>query len=277
MEKWREYYTDDTIKKVQRVELELLIEFIRICDVLGLEYVIYGGTLLGAIKYRGFIPWDDDVDVALPRKSYNKFIKLANKVTNKDFFVQSPYNCANSPYPYTKFRKRGTRFVEYHNRNLKIEDGVYIDVYPIDRIPDNEKLRRKQYKKVQKWINIYVCRQSRLYDKKENSLWGKAKNVMRFFECKIPKVFPQKYCINKIDYYMTMYNNCETKRYAALNSPNYENIYVRLYPLKKGLFEGNVVYLPGGYKNHLHRRYGDYNVLPKEEDRYGHIPYILEC
>ena len=75
---------------------------------------------------------------------------------------------------------------------------------------------------------------------------------------------------------MTMYNDKPCDRYAALNSPNYNNIYVALYPLEEGVFEGIKVKLPGNYQDHLTRRYGDYSNLPPEGERIGHVPYKLE-
>ncbi|EXM40995.1 hypothetical protein RASY3_02435 [Ruminococcus albus SY3] len=276
MDKWKEYYSDTQIKKLQAIALENLRIFIEACETLRLTYFVYGGTLLGVEKYNKMIPWDDDIDVAMPRDSYMKFVKYAPKILPKEYYIQSPYNNKNCPYPYVKLRKRGTKYVEYINRNLNIETGIYIDIYPIDRIPDNEHLRRKQFKKVRKWILIYVYRQSRLFDKDEHSLIGHLKNLIKWGICNTCKVFSQKYCIKKIDQYMTMYNDTKTQRYAALNSPNYNNIYLKLYPLKKAMFNGIEVNIPGDHKTHLKMRYGDYSKLPPEEERYGHVPYILD-
>ena len=276
MEKWNKFYTKEQLKKLQEIEMDNLKEFIRVCEFLGLEWFVYGGTLLGVEKYQGLIPWDDDIDVALPRESYDRFVNEAVDVLGKDYFIQSPYNCKDSPFPYTKLRKRGTKYVEYVNRNINIETGVYIDIYPVDKIPDDEKLRKKQFGYVRRWILIYVFRQSRLYDKKAGNIADVIKNIIRWCVCSVCKIFPQKLCIKKIDYYMTMYNNIKTKRYAALNSPNYNNIYLNLYPLQKSMFENMEVSVPGDMKTHLKMRYGDYSRLPPEEERYGHIPYILD-
>ena len=275
-EKWREYYTDEQLKRLQDVEKLALRELIAVCDKYGLEYFVYGGTLLGVEKYNGIIPWDDDIDVALPRDSYNKLLKLGDKVFSSDYFLQTPYNCKKSPFPYTKLRVRGTKYVEYINRNIDIESGIYIDIYPVDKIPDDEKLRRRQYRQVRKWILIYVCRQSRLYDKKVNGLKSFLKNIIRWIVCNGLKVFSQAYCIHKVDYYMTKYNKYDSKRYAALNSPNYDNIYLNLYPIQNKKFDELTVKVPGDYKTHLKMRYGDYSALPPEEKRVGHIPYILD-
>ena len=114
-----------------------------------------------------------------------------------------------------------------------------------------------------------------MYDIKSESFNGKLKNIGKWIVCNSCKIFSQKFCVKKIDYYMTMYNKTEAKRYAALNSPNYDNIYLNLYPLQKGEFEDMEVNIPGDHKNHLKMRYGDYSQLPPEEKRCGHVPYIL--
>ena len=276
MEKWEEFYTKNHLAFLQQIELENLRVFIEVCRKLNLEYVIYGGTLLGAEKYGGFIPWDDDIDVALPRSSYDRFVKEAPAILPSGYMIQSPYSCKKSPYPYAKMRKIGTKYIEYVNRNIDIESGIYIDIYPIDRIPDDEQLRKKQFRKVQKWLLIYVFRQSRLYDKKENGLSGFVRTLGKWCVCNGLKIFPQEYCVGKIDHYMTQYNHIETKRYAALNSPNYNNIYLHLYPFSKGTFNGIDVFLPGDYKTHLRMRYGDFDKMPEESARFGHVPYKLD-
>lgn len=275
-EKWREFYSDEQLKKIQEIELENLKAFISVCEKLELDYFLYGGTLLGAVKYHGFVPWDDDIDIALPRESYERLIKEGPQVIPESYFLQNPYNCKECPYPYTKWRKRGTKYVEYSNRNLPIETGIYMDIYPVDRIPVSEKDRKRQFNSVRRWIFVYVCRQSRLYDKEEHGIKGHIKNVARFIACNLLKIFPQKYCIGQIDKYMKMYNKEGAGRCAALNSPNYDNIYDAIYPLERGKFNDIDVLLPNDYQSHLERRYGDINLLPPDEEKVGHIPYILE-
>ncbi|MBP5592257.1 LicD family protein [bacterium] len=276
METWKKYYTKEQLDLLQKIELENLRVFIEVCNKLNLEYFVYGGTLLGVEKYQGMIPWDDDIDVAMPRESYKKFLKYATDVLPDEYFIQSPDNCPKSPYPYIKLRRKGTKFIEYVNRNLDVETGIYIDIYPVDRIPDDEELRKQQFKNARKWIMIYVIRQSRLYDKKEAGIKGFVRTLGKRFVTYFLKIFPAQYCLKKIDYYMTLYNDTETQRYAALNSPNYDNIYLHLFPLQKGVFNGIEVNIPGDHKTHLKMRYGDYSGLPPEEKRCGHVPYILD-
>ena len=129
---------------------------------------------------------------------------------------------------------------------------------------------------VQKWIRIYRWRQVPLYDRAMHGFKGKVKQFGEFIVCNLCKVFSQAYCIKKIDCYMTQYNNTDAGRYAALNSPNYDNIYFHLYPLKDAKFEDMVVKIPGDHRTHLRMRYGDYSSLPPEDQRVGHVPYILD-
>ena len=275
-EKWEQFYTQDELKTLQHIEIENLKVFISVCEKLQLQYIVYGGTLLGAELYQGMIPWDDDVDVAMPRSDYEKFCEQASLYLPDDCFIQNPYNTPNCPYSYTKLRRRGTKYVEYANRNVKIETGIYIDIYPIDCIPDSERKRKKQFKKVRKWQMIFVCRQVPLYDKKAIGIKDNILKIVKWVICKSLKVFSAKYCIHRIDYYMTLYNGLHTKRHAVLTSPKYNNIYLHLFPFDEMKFEELMVKVPGDAKTHLKMRYGDYERTLSDDEKFGHVPYKLD-
>ena len=85
-EKWREFYSEDQIKKIQSLELKNLTELSRVCSIIGVDFFLYGGSLIGAVRHKGFIPWDDDLDVAFLREDYNKFIEEAPKYLGNEFF-----------------------------------------------------------------------------------------------------------------------------------------------------------------------------------------------
>ena len=172
-------YTDEELKKIQAVELVALKEFIRVCELLKLEYFVDGGTALGAIRHRGFIPWDDDVDIAMPRSDYRKFCKEANKYLSKDFFLQSPYNDKNCPYYYSKLRVNGTEFIEYCNRKVNMHQGIYIDIFPFDEVPDDEKDNIRQFRKIQLLTRLFTLRQSPDLSTEPISLNDKIKSSIR--------------------------------------------------------------------------------------------------
>lgn len=274
-EKWQEFLTDKQLKKVQSIEIENLKLFIKICNELKLEYVVYGGTLLGAIKYNNIIPWDDDIDVAMPRKDYDKFVREAGEHLPEGYILQTPYNEKKSPYAYTKLRKKGTKYIEEFHHKLDIEKGVYIDIYPIDNIPNDDKLRKKQFKKVKFWILIYYYRQCLRIKKTKSFKLINKYIILTVLYC-ILRLIPQKFIINKIDYNMTKYNSDDTDRKACLFSPNYDNIYTRFYPLVTKQFGDIKVFSPNCYDDHLTKRYGDYKKELPDDKKIGHIPYEIE-
>lgn len=126
---------DDKLRQLQLSELEILKEFVRICEKHHLKYVLTGGTLLGAVRHGGFIPWDDDIDVAMLRADYDRFAQLCKDELGPKFFYQSP---ATDPYyflTYAKIRKNGTEIYEERFRKAKFHKGIFIDIFPLDFCP----------------------------------------------------------------------------------------------------------------------------------------------
>lgn len=124
----------ETLKKVQPVLLEIAKEVKRVCDENGIRYCLYRGTFLGAVRHRGFIPWDDDMDIAMLRPDYEKFRRLAPEKLGKDYCFQDWHTDENYALPFGKVRKRGTLFVEAKCARLP-ENGLYVDIYPLDYAP----------------------------------------------------------------------------------------------------------------------------------------------
>ena len=126
---------DNKLRQLQLCELEILDEFVRICEKYDLQYYLVGGTLLGAVRHQGFIPWDDDIDVAMPREDYDKFAVIAEKELSPKYFYQCP---ATDPYyflTYAKIRKNGTEVYEERFKYSKFHKGVFIDIFPLDFCP----------------------------------------------------------------------------------------------------------------------------------------------
>lgn len=122
-------------KRLKEVQLEILREIKRICNENGIQFFLDSGTLLGAVRHKGMIPWDDDIDIGMLRKDYEKFIKIACEKLSDNFSFQS-WDCdKNFGLPYVKIRKKNTHFIERASADTGQNDGIFVDVFPYDNYP----------------------------------------------------------------------------------------------------------------------------------------------
>ena len=122
------------IRLVHNRLCEILDEFKRICEKNDIKYTIEGGTLLGAEKYKGFVPWDDDIDVAMLRTEYEKFLKVCKTDLNERFFLQNNKTDPCFPLSYSKLRMNGTKYVQKNYDFLDIHQGLFMDIFPLDNV-----------------------------------------------------------------------------------------------------------------------------------------------
>ena len=128
---------------LQAKELSLLRAFTDVCEKLELEYFLVCGSALGAVKYKGFIPWDDDVDVALKRADYDVFLERAQELLPDGIFLQNHRTDPAYPNIFSKLRDSNTTYIEKSVAHLPINHGIYIDVFPLDEYPTAERERRR--------------------------------------------------------------------------------------------------------------------------------------
>ncbi|MCR5696850.1 MAG: LicD family protein [Marinilabiliaceae bacterium] len=269
-EKWREVFAEKQLIRLQQLEFIELQVIKKVCEQLSIDFVLYGGTLLGAYKYQGFIPWDDDVDVALERESYEKFIAEAPRLLPKDFVLQNLTIDSKSPYSYTKLRLKGTRCIEKNHARLDIEQGVYVDIYPIDNIPDDNALYKRQFVKIQRLLWLIYLRQSGC--NMNLSLGGLKLMVMHYGL----RLTPIKYWMKKLKKEMTRYNEQKCNRKSCWHYPSSQNYYDPFLPLVTVNFNGEEFLAPNDMEAHLRRRYGNIDELPPMEKRIGHYIYKLD-
>lgn len=141
------------IRRLQLEELSVLDELDRICKKHGLRYYLTAGTLLGAVRHGGFIPWDDDVDVAMPRKDYDKLFKICQTDLHENFFYQNEKTERLHTFFFAKIRKNGTHVTEHLLNGVDIHDGCYVDIFPLDKCPDSPRLANLYFKTVR----IFNC------------------------------------------------------------------------------------------------------------------------
>ena len=140
---------------LQEKEFKILEKFIQVCEELKLDYFLVCGSALGAVKYGGFIPWDDDIDVALFRDDYNRFINEAPILLPPNLFLQNCHSEEKFPTIYSKLRDSETTFIEKSAKFLPINHGIYIDVFPLDGYPKG-KIERSVFEIKKKLSKKYM-------------------------------------------------------------------------------------------------------------------------
>lgn len=270
---------NNALRKLQLAQLYLLKEVDRVCKKNGLKYYMIAGTALGAVRHKGFIPWDIDLDVAMMREDYDKLMNecawdfgeqffLQNYKTEKQHYSAHACLCLNgSEIKFSLSTIRGE--VKKHN-------GIYMDIFPLDTAPADEKLQLKQAKKI------------RFY-KKIKTLKKNCKNKKGFLYCKwiahdliklLLKPFSFEYLNKKQDAIMKKYEGCGSGYVVSMASK---------YSYKKQLmpvsfygeptsvwFEDREYCAPEKLEDYLTKLYGDYMKLPPENEREGLVNIIAE-
>ena len=271
-------YNENELKRIKELELRILKVVADICQRTGVEYFAVGGTALGAVRHHGFIPWDDDIDIGMTRENYRKFIREAQGRLPCGYHIQSPYHGRSCPYPYTKIRMDDTVFMEYCNRNVKMHQGVYIDIFPFDTMPDDRKTYKRLFRMFQFLTLLFVYRQTPDLTKKPENFRGGGKFILRRIIHYACRIIPYDLLVKAFDGVAEKYNDHETGRIACLCYPVCQKAYLskkHLFPLADGQFEDLKIKIPGHYDAYLKKYYGNYMEYPPEEERFGHKPYKI--
>lgn len=142
------------LRKVQLMQLEIAREIKRVCEENGIRFFLCCGTLLGAVRHQGFIPWDDDMDVGMLREDYERFCRIAPEKLDKRFCIQSWYTEPNYALPFAKVRMRGTLYREAKGNRLA-ENGFYVDIFPFDNAPQDQKAQKLHARKL---ADLFYCK-----------------------------------------------------------------------------------------------------------------------
>lgn len=266
------------IRDVQLIELEILIEVTRICRENNIEYFLDSGTALGAVRHKGFIPWDDDVDIGMTRASYDRFIDKAENQLGENYFLQTRQTDKNYPYSFAKVRKNGTAMIEWNTRNLKMHHGIWIDIFPYDFLPNDRIKREKQIKKSIRLHRIFLFKtmKERTSRPRKSIKWvclSIIRKILRFSLLVIP-VSILEHLVNET---FKEFNEIETDNITC-HCYGGGCVFNRkdLLPTGKIEFEGCVFPIANNPDAYLKNLYGDYIILPPVEERNGHSIYHLE-
>ena len=139
-------YTTKELTQLRAVLYDILSEIIRICDKHDINYFAIGGTAIGALYDKGILPWDDDVDIGMTRKNYNKFLAVAPSELKPEYFLSWLETDPHTPFNYAKIKKNGTTFIEDKYKHIKMHHGIFVDIFPFDNVPDSPFFRKLQFK-----------------------------------------------------------------------------------------------------------------------------------
>lgn len=131
-------YTPEELTQLHQVLYEILEEIVRICDKHNIPYFVIGGTAIGALYDKAILPWDDDIDIGMKREDYNKFLQIASQELREPYFLSWIHTDPHSPYYFAKVKKNNTLFVEEMFKDVPMHQGIFVDIFPFDRIPNNK-------------------------------------------------------------------------------------------------------------------------------------------
>ncbi|MGN0180995.1 MAG: phosphorylcholine transferase LicD [Candidatus Ornithomonoglobus sp.] len=259
------YMVSAEMKKVWAVELDLLARFIEVCEKHNLHYCLGGGTLLGAVRHKGFIPWDDDIDVYMLRPDYDKLLTLADEF-EAPYFLQNSYTEKYLFRTHSQLRNSETTGCIRADRNLKINKGIFIDIFPLDGVEDDTSAAKVQAKKYNKYLKILRKVNSTYSTKKRKSLRGRistqAKKLMFTFirKDKLAKSFEDNLkMLSKPG--TVMWGN----RTLVFDCPKSRRPYEEWLDLIDADFEMLKVRIPRSYDGMLTQQYGKYMEFPKNK------------
>lgn len=255
----------EQLRQLQMTELEMLLEVDRICKENHIRYTIIGGTLLGAVRHGGFIPWDDDADIAMLRPEYEKFCRACEtKLNHQKFYLQNMDNTEGYRWGYAKLRRKGTLFLRQNQEHMPYKQGIFLDIFPIDGTPDNRFLRMLHD------FRCFCVRKMLWSAVGKNTAGNRIERIIYKILYRIPEKTVKKWYRSLI----LKRNPNATKVVRTLTFPAprklrgyYRRWFSETAPIR---FEDHVLEGVKDYQGWLRYEFGDYMKLPPENKRKTH-------
>lgn len=261
------------LRKLQLKEMEILLEVDRICKKYNINYYLSWGSALGAIRHKGFIPWDDDIDISMFFKDYVKFKEVCSRELDSKFFYQSSETDKNIWLSWDKIRINNTTSMDRKLSHIRCHWGVCIDIFPIITVPESEKEQKKQ--KNRTYIYKRLCQIPFVLNSKQGGIKARIKKMIyRILDNNMVEHL-KKSILKKI----VMYEESDSELCGEILSMEYKKSIMKKEYFgtpKYVLFEEDYFPIPEKYNEYLIGCYGDYMKLPDISERIGHGDIIVD-
>lgn len=259
---------------LQKALLEIFEAFVAVCEKHHLRYYLIGGTCLGAVRHKGFIPWDDDIDVGLPREDYEKFIQLQDEFKDTPYFIQTWKSDPKYLYGYAKLRNSNTTYIENFYKFFQFNQGLWIDIFPIDGFSKTIKPAKKFAPKViSTWAHVYLSYPFGMRRKFSKKTFFKDLLINLFFAWPCWFLNIGHYQNRIVDRRVKKINFEDAKLVGLFfgTNPKKEAMPKELFDgYSIAEFEGMKVHVVTDCDKYLSLLYGDYMKLPPIEKQVGH-------
>lgn len=257
--------SDEELKQVQDIQKELIGEVKRICQKCGIHFNMVGGTMLGAIRHKGYIPWDDDADIGFLRTEYEKFREACKKeLDHKKYYMQDLRDTEGYRWGYGKLRRKGTEFIRLGQEFMPYEQGISIDLMPFDNVPDHWLMQRVHFFRCFLYRKLFW---SEVGSRVEMNVWIRA-------VYKIMRLIPINVIIKNYQHFIDNGQKRKSKLVRILTFPTPKGIYgyERKWYTDLARYQFDDMELPGArdYDGYLQVKYGDYMKMPPVEKRKVH-------
>ena len=256
-------------KELRSLLLELLDYYVSICEQNNIRYFLGGGTILGAIRHKGFIPWDDDIDVMMPRSDYNKFIGIVTNIPNSRYSFLYHKNTKNYGFTFGKLQVNDTVLIEGDLFEKFGNIGVHIDIFPIDGLPSESKAIERHFSRIMFYRDLVAIATTK-------TIWRKpyfSKILRIILQYTFFKIVPTRHIVDSMESYLSRFDfdksnfvACLVGSYGRKELMNKDQVdsYILV------TFESKKYRVPIGYDKYLKDHYGDYMKLPPAEKQHGH-------
>lgn len=274
-------YEQADLLKLQQVELEIYKDVERVCEKYNLGISVIFGSAIGMVRHKGFIPWDDDMDVAMLREDYNKFEKIFDKELGEKYLLMRPTLDKRFASNVIKVEKKGTRFINKHTKHMKCEQGIFIDIFLFDKLSEDESKRALQKKKTRLYSMMIFLRNCAFPEIPMKGIAGGVAKVACFILHYLLKLVPDgnRRFYKKFDYYSQLANEENSTKLIMYQEPVSEKTIANIEEVAEIVdmpFENTTVKAYKTIDTLTRRYYGDYMQMPPEDKRVNHAAEVLE-